>query len=665
MAEKLADALVYLGTEASGLKKGFDDAKTQTQSWASNLGGIAKTALTGVVLGAATAAVGAVVAIGAGATSVAMQTRQAAADMAASLGIPKEEAEKFAEVAKAVYGDGLGDSVGDAAVAVSEITKQMRLAADDPALKQMTKNAIMLRDVFEADVKDSVSTAQSMIEEFGISGQEAFDLMAWGYQNNMDVSGDMLDTLREYGPVMAANGFSAQQMFSLMQSGAAAGVLGTDKIIDAFKEFGIILNEGTDSAKAALASMGMDYDAMAATVRDGTADWADYSQQIIDGINAIEDPIARSQAQVALFGTMAEDMGSDFTLGLSTSAVAMEQMAGATDSLGAKYETLGKVGEAIWRRLIVSVSPLADKLLDMVNSVMPTVLGAFDQFDAAIGPIMENASGLIDRTVQAIKGFFAQFRVAVDGDATGPLAYWKQWADENLPRLQQIFQFVLEAIQGFWTSHGETVMTVVNNTFTVVFSVIDTTLRTVGDLVTAFLQLLTGDFEGMGQTLIGIVGRIWETVLLVFQTQLDSIFTLFGLKDWASAGAAIVEGIQNGIAGAWNNLTDWFSSRLQGLRNLLPFSEPKDPTSPLRNLSKSGAAMVEMFGDGMTSELDRLRGSLSGGLASLVGAPSTAGAAVAGGDTYHIAVSLDSGGYEAGVAAGNGIVDALRRRGRG
>jgi len=48
MGMKLADALVFLGTDDSGLKRGFDQAKTDTKSWAGGLSTIVQGALIGV-----------------------------------------------------------------------------------------------------------------------------------------------------------------------------------------------------------------------------------------------------------------------------------------------------------------------------------------------------------------------------------------------------------------------------------------------------------------------------------------------------------------------------------------------------------------------------------------------------------------------------------------
>ena len=108
------------------------------------------------------------------------------------MGIPIEKAQEFADVAKQVYGNAFADSVTDAGQAVGEVAKRFRLAANDPALQQITENAFRLKDAFGVEVVDGIDAAQTLMSNFGISSQEAFDLIAAGYQRGLDRSGDFL-----------------------------------------------------------------------------------------------------------------------------------------------------------------------------------------------------------------------------------------------------------------------------------------------------------------------------------------------------------------------------------------------------------------------------------------------------------------------------------------
>ena len=96
--------------------------------------------------------------------------------------------------------------------------------------------------------------------------------------------------------------------------------------------------------------------------------------------------------------------------------------------------------------------------------------------------------------------------------------------------------------------------------------------------------------------------------------------------------------------------------KLTELRNLLPFSEPKDPSSPLRGLARSGEAIVGQIQTGIN------RASLDLG-AALGGA-----GARAGGGPVLVYQTINSGGeIDGGVvrrASRDGVVDAMRRSGR-
>lgn len=80
-----------------------------------------------------------------------------------------------------------------------------------------------------------------------------------------------------------------------------------------------------------------------------------------------------------------------------------------------------------------------------------------------------------------------------------------------------------------------------------------------------------------------------------------------GAISWAGTelkgvGTAIVDGLKQGITDAWGLLVGWFQGKLEELRAMLPFSEPRDPNSPLRDLGSSGAAIITMLQEGMLSQ---------------------------------------------------------------
>jgi phage-related minor tail protein len=658
MAVSVGDLVVFLRGDDSQLDSTLNNAQTKTQSF----GGIATSVLGGAVVAGAAAAAGAIAAVGIAAFDVSRDTEVATATIAAQLGIPIGAAQAFGDVARDVFANNFASSVQDAGAAVALLAQQLGLTAEDPALQTMTENAFRLRDTFGVDVSESIDAVKTLMDNFGITGDEAFDLIAAGFQSGLDRSGDFLDTIGEYSTQFSNGGATAGQFFSLLDSGLQGGVLGTDKAADAFKEFQVRIADGSTTTADGLALLGLNIDDITTGLSDGTLTTADAFNIVQEALRGTDDSVVRFQAGVALLGTQYEDLGDNAATALNMNnewAAGTEQ---SIESLDAIYNTFGDAVSGVWRRLTVSISPFTDKLLELVNSAMPQVMAAFDAFDQNIGPTMENAQRVIDNVVSFIMNLFSSASESTNNDLLGPLQYWQQWVDTNLPMIQTLFENILGAIQQFWAIFGDDIIRIVGNTFDIVVTVIDTVMRTIGDIVTLALQLLTGDWEGAGQTLENIVQRLWDTIVTIFSNQLDSIRTLFGVIDWQAAGQAIVDGVRDGINNAWDSLIDWFNGKLQELRNMLPFSEPRDSSSPLRGLGKAGQATVEMYQDGMDQAFAGLNASMSGGLAGMVGAPMLA---AAGNSSTNITINI-TGSDDAqtiGRAAENGVLSALRRAG--
>ena len=655
MAVKLADAVAYLTTDDTQLKKGLKQADTEVGGWGNKIGSVVGGAALGITAAVGAAVVGATVAVGAAALDVSSQTKTAAADLAASLGIQAEEAAAYAEAAKQVFGNNFAESVADAATGVKAIAQQLGLAADDPALKTLTENAFRLRDVFGTDVNESVSAVKTLMENFGITSEEAFDMLAAGYQQGLDRSGDFLDTIGEYSTQFASGGASADQFFSTLTSGLQGGMLGTDKAADLFKEFRVRIQDGSDATSEALAAIGLDADAMAAGFADGSLTAVDAFNQVQAALKNTGDENVQFQAGVALLGTQFEDLGQAAVFGIDTAAVKLGSMGGAIESLDAKYTDFGSVVSGIWRRLVVSISPFTDKLLDLVNAAMPSVLAAFDEFDRTAVPAMEAFGAVVSNVVGPAIEFLANgykaMGATINDQTNGPLAYLRRWFEENMPRIQAVVQTVLGAIQGFWDAHGARITAVVGTLLGWMVRIFDTQFRTILDVVTAILQVLTGDFEGAGQTMRGIVSRWWE----FFRDAFDAIKRQITSIDWGGVGRAVVDSIWRGMRNAWGGLSGWFGDRLQELRNQLPFSEPRDPDSPLRGLADSGAAIVDQIRSGIEAA-----GSLT---APGLGMQPAAMAAGVGAMTITINNYGVADAAGAGAASRDGVLAALRARG--
>ena len=364
----------------------------------SGFSGLQSIITTGLV-GAAGIGVGAVLGIGGAAFTVSQNVSDTAAAIQSDLGVTADEAERFADIASNAWGNNFYDSIQDAGAAIAEVQKQLGDMPDDE-LQRAAENAARLGDSFELETGESINAVKTLMEQFGLTADESFDFITQGMQNGLNANGDFIDSIGEYSNLFGEAGFDAGQFFSIMETGQQGGVLGTDKIADSIKEMGIILAEGGDDVENAFSTIGMSYDDIAGKVASGDADWADYFDQIVGGLSGIEDPMARQQAQVALFGTMAEDLGTSFTDSVSSMTTSLGDMTGATDTLDARYNTLGDVVEGFKRRGMLALQPIGDVLLDLANRVMPYVEEGFAFLEAQVVPVIETLAS----TIQAFVG---------------------------------------------------------------------------------------------------------------------------------------------------------------------------------------------------------------------------------------------------------------------
>jgi len=126
-----------------------------------------------------------------------------------------------------------------------------------------------------------------------------------------------------------------------------------------------------------------------------------------------------------------------------------------------------------------------------------------------------------------------------------------------------------------------------------------------------------------------------------------------------NAGGAIVEMLKQGILDVWTSFISWLRQKLEGIIDYLPGSEPKAADSPLRGLSKRGAALVRNFASGIDFGVvqRQLRAELSGVQRMLASASPVGGAG--------ISVFVDGGMSFPGVRTGRDadrFKDALKRQ---
>lgn len=500
-------------------------------------------------------------AAGTAAIKFADESQGAFAQFAAATGTASDAMGKYKDMINDVYKDNFGESINDVADAMAKVDQNMSYL-NDSALQSVTKYAMTLSDTLGYDVAESTRAADTLIKNFGIEADEAFNLMAQGAQNGLDFSGEMIDSINEYSVHFAKAGMDANDMFNIMASGAQSGAFNIDKIGDAVKEFSIRAIDGSDTTIAGFQALGMSASDAAAKFASGGDGAKEVFDQVIQGLAAMEDPVAQNAAGVNLFGTMWEDLGADAVMALADTSGAIDMTtASMEEMMNTKYDTLSGALGGLWRTIQVDVlQPIGNMLIPYVTkgidkikemtqwwndlspatqktivkfagiaAVVGPVLIGFGKLSTGIGGLIKNhakLSGAIMRLTGGATGFKGLVAImtgpvgaAVAGVAAGAVLIYKNW-DRISPIIQKIgnrfvefWQTVQPQIQPFFDLCGKIVSFlsgVFKNTFDVVFAGLSEGLVSFFEGASGVIDNLLGVFEGIITFLSGAFTGNWE-----------------------------------------------------------------------------------------------------------------------------------------------------------
>lgn len=426
MSFKLADALVYLGAKRDGLGRDLNDAERQTRSWAKSVGDGLAIAIGDRLLTAVQTGIRAVADAGKAVWDYSLDSQRAVGNLQAQLGITRTEAELLGKVAQNVWKNNFGSNVVEAADAVGQVRAQLsQLTAEQ--LQQVTQTGFAIRDTYGEQMPKYISAVRSLMETMGLSHQEAMDFIAAGYQRGLNRSDDFLDSINEYAPQFSSMEMAAGSFFSILETGLQGGVLGTDKAADMLKEFRVRLLDGSETTREGLRLLGMDVDAITGQINDGTLSWADAFTAVQDGIRSTDDQAVQMQAGVAILGTQFEDLGTQAVLGIDMANTAMGDLAGAADTVGARYSNIQDIFSGMGRRLIAALSPASTFILELANDNLPQLEAVFGRIEANLSALSGGIIGIVMGIAATFRAFFGGLRRDTDTELGGTAQKAGSW----------------------------------------------------------------------------------------------------------------------------------------------------------------------------------------------------------------------------------------------
>lgn len=534
-------------------------AMSQTESMASKTGQAIGKAL---MAGLSAISVGAIVKQFA---DIGIAYQSATGQIAAATGATGAELESLQGVMENVYGNNYGDSMADVADAVATVSQQMK-GLSDGELQSVTEGAFALRDVFQYDVAESVRAANALVNNFGISGDDAMNLIAAGAQNGLDFSGELLDTISEYSVQFAKVGIDADQMFQIMQAGADSGAWNLDKVGDAIKEMSIRVVDGSDTTISGFKKIGLNADLMAQKFAAGGDTAQEAFQETIAALAAMEDPIKQNDAGVKLFGTMWEDLGPEVVAQLASIT---DEAYAAGDELQkmqeVKYDNLGDALKGLGRQLEVELLPLANELTSFLTDIFQEIdlsglgeglMGLISTVTTTLGPAVQPLLDLFGSlfsadTFSSLGGVLTGLQGPLQSLATflqPIIAAFVQMAQSVFPVFIQVGQTVAGAISQIFQALSP-LMAPLQQLAMSIFPAISAVLGAVGQAFINLVNVVMPPITG----LISFLMPAFQGLLTILQNVINFITNIF-TANWSAA---------------WQNVTNIFGTIWGGIVGLV------------------------------------------------------------------------------------------------
>ena len=545
--------------------------------------------------GIATAAGAAAIGIGTAAVNVSTDVDKAMNDFAASTGIATEELGKYEDSMMNIYNNNYGESFDDIAASMGQIKSIMGEGMGAEELEKMTTNALMLRDTFEFDVSESVRAANSLMDQFGISGDEAYNLIAQGAQNGLNQNGDLLDVLNEYSVQFSQAGYGAEDMFNMLANGAESGTWSVDKLGDAVKEFNIRMTDGT--ANEALKTLGLNVDEVNSKYAAGGDLAQEATQEILSALQGVEDENARYMLGQQLMGTMWEDLGEDAVYALLDTQGAITNTKDALSAINdVKYDDLGSMVEGLKRNFETLLVPIGNALIpiimqfvqiiqdnmplieSLISSVTPVIAELFgslippltEMIASLLPPVIEIVnsilpmlSSLLETLIPVFSQIVADILPIILNLIEMLLPPTLQIVEMILPLLLQLIQPILALLQPIINL----LQPIIDLCFSLIeplLELLEAVLPPLTEVITFLAEKVLSSLQEKFKTVSNVISNVVNVAVTAVKNQIEIMKNIF---------SGIIDFIKNVFTGNWKgafeNLKTILSNVFQGMINVV------------------------------------------------------------------------------------------------
>lgn len=543
------------------------------------------------------------------------ETENAVIKVNAYFGETGQAAEESANVIKSVYSDGVGESMDSVADAVLMVKKNLGDLSETD-LTNLTQQAITLDELYGIDMNETLRGVNSLMQQYGLTAQEAMDYIVVGTQNGLDKTNELGDNLSEYAGKFSQAGYSASEYFQLLDNGLKNGAYNLDKVNDAINEVTTRLVDGTIGES--IGSFSTKTQELFTSWQNGGAT----QKQVIDSIVADIGNCTNQQEALNLvalaFGTMAEDGNLKFITSLTSVGSTYDSVKGSAQGMFDATTTPMQQMESNTRKLQQALVPLGEKLAELANAILPPlvsvittiggwferlpgpvqnfviILGALLAAFTALTPVIAAISvamGALNISMLPIIAVIAAVAAAIAG-IIAIIQNWgaiTQWFGELWNTICTGIGAMVDSLKAWFSN----LWTHLQSVWEGICNVVQTAVMLLGSIIQGAVDIITLPFQMIWENCKGIVSSVWEGIKSVVSSAIHAV---------SSTISSVMGAIKNVISTVWNAISSKVSSVLNTIKTTVStvFNAVKSVASSIWNGIKS---VISSVVDGIKSKV--------------------------------------------------------------
>lgn len=369
------------------------------------------------------------------------------------------------------------------------------------ALETMRNSIAATADTMGKDFKDVLGTADNLMANFHLSGEQAMDVINKGFASGADLSGDMLQKIQQYAPTFHDAGISADQMVAIIQQ-TRSGIF-SDKGLDIIDMASKKIREMSSGTASSLDAIGISSKQVQEDLAKGTKSTFDVIQEVSTKMkNFGADSQQVGDVLKNVFGKQGAQAGIQLIEQLDTMSTSLDEVKKQTGTWGdVQLENI---------KLQKELNTYMSSMFDFSQKGFASIITAGKQFGTKV-------------LVQILKGLF------------NTINYFIDWYNESL-LLRGVIQTLGAAFRGVWS-----------------------VVKGVANLIIDAMKQVGRSLKGALDILEGIVTFDLSKAQQGFKEIFDlSKFIKEGWKDIKQTGAdfgnAFADGYENAVNGRLQHL---------------------------------------------------------------------------------------------------------------